>query len=66
MPIYEFKCKQCGNVFEELRSLSKHDEKAECPSCKAGAEKMMSCCAPTPGSSLVTPGGSCGGSGGFS
>lgn len=30
MPIYEFKCEECGNSFEIFSSL---DEKAICPKC---------------------------------
>jgi putative FmdB family regulatory protein len=39
MPIYDFKCKKCGEVFEELCRV---DEK---PSCKCGSletEKLIS------------------------
>lgn len=35
MPIFEFRCVKCGNVFEKI--LVKSDEKAEmeCPECKS-------------------------------
>lgn len=32
MPIYEYKCKACGNDFEKLVSLSSKD-KICCPKC---------------------------------
>lgn len=34
MPIYGFKCKQCGESFTLFTSISKKDE-AECPRCKS-------------------------------
>jgi putative FmdB family regulatory protein len=41
MPIYEFKCKQCGKDFEFLCVRS--DEGAECPACGAkDVERLMS------------------------
>lgn len=44
MPIYEFRCLKCGEVFE-LLNLKKEGEgiKAECPKCKSPElEKVMS------------------------
>jgi putative FmdB family regulatory protein len=46
MPIYEFRCKNCGYKFEELifTSLSKINE-VVCPKCgNKNAEKLMSAC----------------------
>jgi len=43
MPIYEFKCKKCENLFEIL--FMSRNEKIEvfCPSCKSkNVDKMMS------------------------
>ena len=34
MPIYEYKCQGCGNVFEFLQ-LPASDEKPECPKCQS-------------------------------
>ena len=31
MPIYEYKCNNCGKVFEQI--IFKADEKPECPFC---------------------------------
>ncbi len=43
MPIYEFKCKKCGNVFEYLCFNSRDEETAKCPSCGANNnEKLLS------------------------
>ncbi|MFP3927305.1 MAG: FmdB family zinc ribbon protein [Desulfobacteraceae bacterium] len=33
MPIYEFKCRQCGNTFETLVFASDGDASPECPEC---------------------------------
>lgn len=43
MPIYEFKCKNCGNTFEYLCLRSDDENHATCPSCgKEKSEKLMS------------------------
>ena len=41
MPIYEYKCTNCGHIFEELRSIS-DGEGATCPKCGAPAKKIFS------------------------
>ncbi len=33
MPIYEFRCKNCGNVFEYLCIRSKDRDQVHCPQC---------------------------------
>lgn len=33
MPVYEYKCKQCGTTFQVLKSISKKDEEQKCPNC---------------------------------
>jgi putative FmdB family regulatory protein len=35
MPIYEFRCKDCGKKFEVKLSVSKAGEKQGCPICKS-------------------------------
>jgi len=42
MPIYEYKCSDCGSEFELLRSLSQSDQEAECPSCHKPARRKLS------------------------
>lgn len=43
MPIFEYKCQECGQEFEELVF-----DRDECPPCKkcgsAKTSKLMSCC----------------------
>ncbi|MFQ5632135.1 MAG: zinc ribbon domain-containing protein [bacterium] len=43
MPIYEYRCKNCGNEFELLRSVSQSDHEVECETCgQRQAEKQFS------------------------
>jgi putative FmdB family regulatory protein len=43
MPIYEFQCKKCGHVFEQLIFASDKTEAIVCPSCGANDPcKLMS------------------------
>lgn len=77
MPLYEYKCEECGNEFEEIMSSST-EETPDCPVCNAeNVVKMLSACkfdAGTDNSSssgmdlppMPPMGGGCGGGGGFS
>ncbi len=41
MPIYEYRCRQCGDVFEKI--LFRDTETAECPSCQGRElERLLS------------------------
>ena len=44
MPIYEFKCNDCGNLFDIIESLKEHDKhKEKCPKCKSeNIERVLS------------------------
>ena len=33
MPIYEFECQVCGDVFEMLRTINANDQGIKCPNC---------------------------------
>ena len=35
MPIFEFRCMKCGNVFEKIFLKSDESVEMECPGCKA-------------------------------
>ncbi|MFC1929856.1 zinc ribbon domain-containing protein [Chloroflexota bacterium] len=58
MPVYEYKCKSCGEKFEIRRSLQEKEKEPECPSCGTrdtqrmfsffGGGSSASSCAPTP------------------
>ncbi len=74
MPIYEFKCKKCGNVFEYLQFKS-DDINAPCPACgDNNGEKLLSTFSSISSSgqeyvetsSPSSGAPSCGSSGGFS
>jgi putative FmdB family regulatory protein len=63
MPIYEFKCKICGNIFEYLCLRSDDKDHVVCPSCGRGeAETLLS----TFSSKGPVTSSSCSPSGGFS
>ncbi|NDV21930.1 zinc ribbon domain-containing protein [Desulfovibrio sp. JC022] len=48
MPIYEYKCRECGNVYEEISSVNA--ETNECPECgKPAGEKLISSTSPLTG-----------------
>lgn len=38
MPPYDYKCRECGKVFEGLFVFSELDEQGNCPNC--GSEKQ--------------------------
>lgn len=40
MPIYEYKCEQCGHQIEAIQKFS-DDPLTECPTCKKQALKKM-------------------------
>jgi putative FmdB family regulatory protein len=41
MPIYEYQCSRCNNVFELLHKMDE-DCEAVCPKCMAPAKKLIS------------------------
>jgi putative FmdB family regulatory protein len=51
MPVYQFRCKDCGKTFEVTCHLSERDEQAVCPDCGSrDVEPVFSSftCAPPP------------------
>ncbi|MFH1626237.1 MAG: zinc ribbon domain-containing protein [Pseudomonadota bacterium] len=45
MPIYEYRCKKCNHVFEELQKMNEGNENLVCPACgEPRPEKLLSCC----------------------
>jgi putative FmdB family regulatory protein len=64
MPIFEYQCGECQEVFETLQLGRATSEETECPGCgSTKTEKLVSAFATTGGDS---PGGSsCAPSGGF-
>ncbi len=41
MPIYEYRCKKCGELFDLMRPVSKADARARCTSCQSTAVKRQ-------------------------
>jgi putative FmdB family regulatory protein len=73
MPIYEYRCRNCGNEFELLRGISQPDGEIECEACgQKQAQKLFSTFAASAGASAqfgATSGGPdtcCRASSGFS
>lgn len=43
MPTYDYKCKECGRVFEVFRRFSDYDKEIKCPTCGSKkTEKIFS------------------------
>lgn len=42
MPVYEYKCVECKNEFEELLSLSDYSPIRVCPECNAPSTRKLS------------------------
>jgi len=43
MPLYEYRCHQCGRVFEQLRSIERADDDSLCPACGSeDIERLLS------------------------
>ncbi len=41
MPLYEYRCSNCGNVFEKIQSFNA-PEHLECPKCAGRSERLLS------------------------
>jgi putative FmdB family regulatory protein len=41
MPLYEFRCPDCG-IFDEWRTMSESNNPALCPHCQAAAKRIFS------------------------
>jgi putative FmdB family regulatory protein len=67
MPIYEFRCADCGHVFEELVLRSSDEQDLACPKCHGHTvERVLSACAISGGGDGGGAGGGCVPRGGFS
>ncbi len=68
MPIYEFRCKNCGRIFEYLCFSSKDAIEARCPACgEQQTERLLSTfSSQSVGGSFSSFSSSCTPSGGFS
>lgn len=55
MPVYEYKCRSCGEKFEVLRSL-KEESEVRCPKCGAAdAQKVFSYFSSAPSAGPCSP-----------
>jgi len=44
MPIYEYECKDCGEVFEKIQPARAKKKGAACPKCNGkDTERILSC-----------------------
>lgn len=59
MPRYEYRCRTCGDVYEERRSMADADAPATCPSGHTGAARLLPVFAAT-GLAAPPAGGPCG------
>jgi putative FmdB family regulatory protein len=61
MPLYEYRCRDCGHRFEVLQRLGEGGEGLECPRCGAGPpERALSTFATATPSASARPAGGCG------
>ncbi len=66
MPMYEYRCNECGRTYEQLRRMSDADTNLECPVCGSQqVERQVSACAIGGNGGSATRGG-CSPRGGFS
>lgn len=50
MPLYEYRCEECGRAFELLRRFSEVDRDVKCPVCDSeDVQRQMSSFATAPG-----------------
>jgi len=51
MPIYEYRCKECGDNFSRLQRIGSGNDGVKCPKCEsASVERLLSSFASTSGS----------------
>jgi putative FmdB family regulatory protein len=51
MPIYEYKCEDCGKAYEQIRRMTEADTGLACPACQSGhVQRLLSSFATTSGS----------------
>ena len=63
MPTYEYRCRDCGTVFEEFRGMDKADSAAPCPEGHDDTVRLLSLFATVgraAGRSGAAPTGGCG------
>ncbi|MDI7261736.1 MAG: zinc ribbon domain-containing protein [Thermodesulfobacteriota bacterium] len=62
MPIYEYRCRKCGDIFEKIQKISETGDSLQCPYCGGKKpEKVLSSFSSSKG---AESGSSCGPMGG--
>ncbi len=65
MPIYEYQCRKCGEIFEKIQKVDEKEDSLTCPYCgEEKPERLLSGFSSSKGSESATS--SCGPSGGSS
>jgi len=63
MPIYEYRCRKCGEIFEKIQKVNEGAESIACPYCgEWEPEKLLSCFSSSKGSNGSASTSSCGSS----
>ncbi len=64
MPIFEYQCEECQEIFESLQLSRSTEEDTECPRCGSEAtERIVSTFATSGGTDGLSAGSNCGPSG---
>ena len=64
MPLYEYECKACGEMFERRVSFSQADQTQECPTCRSAETKKRVSTFASPGGTTSAAAGGCSSVGG--
>jgi putative FmdB family regulatory protein len=60
VPVYEFRCSTCHDVFDERRPMADADAPATCPGGHVGATRLLPVFATTGFAAAPAPGSMCG------
>lgn len=41
MPVYEYYCEHCENIFTQLRSICDYNKSSNCPICDLSSERIL-------------------------
>jgi putative FmdB family regulatory protein len=70
MPLYEYRCTECGEEFEQQMRFSEADQLPSCPKCRSARtqkklSRVVSFSSVSSAAGGVSAGSGCGSSGGF-
>jgi|YNPNPStandDraft_1061719.scaffolds.fasta_scaffold185168_2 putative FmdB family regulatory protein len=66
MPIYEYKCRNCGHIFDVLQKVGEGGDALRCPRCGAAAPERLLSSFAAAGDVQSVAASSCAPRGGFS